>query len=206
VDLIRPDQGMALLYPGDGPPPGPGPVTSGGYPSPYGTPAPPASGPEEAGAEPGLGVDIMARIAVCLDTVGAAARDLAIARDRERLDWEDCHPIDIAPVSMGAAGIITDERWQPRKGWAWQVLLITVVFGAGGTSAQLFKSADASGAVPSNALHNFLPDANGWASWEPKGLILLPGQQLLTSAAGSGATVRGQAVEIALHRLPDYLM
>jgi hypothetical protein len=169
-------------------------------------PEPGLSGPAAEGPADGMGLDIMARIAVCLEAVGGAARDLAAARARDQLGWEDCHPIDIDPVAEAGAGAITDERWQPRKGWAWQVLLLTVVFGTGGTSAALYKSADPAGALANNALHDFIPDTIGWASWEPKGLILLPGQQLLLSAAGAGATMRGQAVEIALHRLPDYLM
>lgn len=189
---VRPDEGMQRLFPlgaDVSTPPEPG-----------------LSGPAATEAPEGLGLDIMARIAVCLETVGGAARDLALARERDRLGWEDCHPIDIDPVAIAGAGSMTDERWQPRKGWAWQVLLLTVVFGAGGTSGALYKSADPTGAIASNGLHDFIPDAIGWATWEPKGLILLPGQQLLLTAAGAGATMRGQAVEIALHRLPDYLM
>jgi hypothetical protein len=164
------------------------------------------SGPASEAPPPGIGAELWAQISLCLDRVGGAARDLAAAVERDRLGWEDCHPIDIDPVAIASAGSMTDERWQPRKGWAWQVLLLTVVFGAGGTSGSLYKSADGSGALANNALHDFIPDTIGWASWEPKGLILLPGQQLLLTSAGGGATMRGQAVEIALHRLPDYLM
>jgi hypothetical protein len=168
---------------------------------PAAAPAAPAA-PAGAGAE----LDIGARLVLALDSVTAAAGRLAAARERDALAWEDCHPIDIAPVSEAAAGIITDERWQPRKNWAWQVLLLTVVFGGGATSAVLYKSADPTGAVSNNALKSFIPDAAGVAAWEPKGLILLPGQQLMLSSAGGGALMRGEAVEIALPRLPEYLM
>jgi hypothetical protein len=164
--------------------------------------------PPEGPAEP---PDIMVRIAACLELVGGASGRLADAierqRQREMLEWEDCHPIDLAPIAIGAAGNLTDERWQPRAGFAWQILLVTVTFGAGATEAIMYKSADATGAVASNALQGFTPGAvTGTAVWEPKGLIFLPGQQALFAAAGGGVTVRGEAVEIALGQLPAYLM
>jgi hypothetical protein len=171
--------------------------------------APGTSGmpPEDAGGPP----DIMVRIAACLDLVGGASRRLADAMDRARqmemLDWDDCHPVDLAPLALAGAGSVTDERWQPRAGFAWQILLITITFGAGATEAIMYKSADGSGAVPSNALQGFTPNATtSVATWEPKGLLFLPGQQALFVSTGGGLTVRGEAVEIALSKFPAYLM
>lgn len=184
---IRPDEAMGKLYP---------PVTS--------VPRLEAAPGPGAGAE----LDISARLVATLDGVSDAARQLAASRTRDQLSWEDCHPIDIAALQTpgGAAGFITDERWQPREKWAWQVLLITVTFGAGGTSAVLYQTASAEGTVANNSLKSFIPDAASTAVWEPKGLILLPGHQLGLQAAGGGATLRGKAVEIYLPRLPEYLM
>jgi hypothetical protein len=151
-------------------------------------------------------LDVFGRLSVCLDGLTDAARRLAEARERDRIAWEECHTIPLAPLSSAAAGNLLDERWQPRTGWAWQVLLLTVTFGAGATSAIVYETADASGIVPNNAKHSFIPDAASMATWEPKGLLLLPGNQLSWSSSGGGITVSGAAVEVKLSRLPDYLL
>lgn len=183
---IAPDQGMAGLYPERFAPP----------------PAPPAGpGPALEGE-----LDIGGRLVIALDNVTAAAQKIAEQRRRDRLSWDDCHPIDITANQSNAAGFLTDERWQPRATWAWQVLLLTVVFGAGATAAVLYQTASADGALAANALNDFLPDTAGIGTWEPKGLILLPGHQLALQSAGGGVTMRGKAVEIALPRLAEYLM
>jgi len=163
----------------------------------------PAAGPA-ASLDLAAALAVVARLGTALDTMTG---ELERQRRRNQLSWEDCHPIDLFPLAENAAGVLTDERWQPRQGVAWQILLITITFGAGGTFATMYKSADASGAIASNALHDFIPNAtSSIATWEPKGLIFLPGQQGLFSASGGGITVRGEAVEIAIDKLPDYLM
>lgn len=166
---------------------------------------PPPAAPSPGG---GLEIDIMARLAVCLDGLQSAAGRLALSRERDQCGWADCHPIPLAAVTTpgGTAGSIVDERWQPRAGFAWQVLLLTVTFLAGATSAVVYKTAGNEGLIPSNAKMDFLPDAAGLATWEPKGLILLPGTQLSWNAAGGGIVASGEAVEIALPRLAGYLM
>lgn len=151
-------------------------------------------------------LDIFGRLAVCLDGLTDAARRLAEARERDRIAWEECHTVQLSPLSNSAAGNLVDERWQPRQKWAWQVLLLTVTFGAGATSAIVYETADPSGLVANNARHSFTPDAAGMATWEPKGLLLLPGNQLSWTSAGGGITVSGAAVEVKLSRLPDYLL
>jgi hypothetical protein len=189
---IRPDEAMGLLYPADGPPPGapPAPTPAG-----YATPA----------EEPGL--TLMAQLAVTLETAGNAAARLADIANRAQLDWEDCHPVPLSPLSNAAAGPLTDERWQPRKGWAWQVLLVTVTFGAGATYAVMYDAAGTEGQIASNARHDFVPSAvSEMAEWEPKGLIVMPGHQMSFASVGGGITVSGQAIEIALDKLPAYLM
>jgi hypothetical protein len=200
VHSVAPDQAMSLLFPQGA---DVSAATVGGA-SREGSSGTPPEGPPEPS-------DIMVRLAACLDLVGGASRRLADAMERQRLreelQWEDCHPIDLAPVSIAGAGSLTDERWQPRAGFAWQILLVTVTFGAGATEAVMYKSADASGATPNNALNGFTPNAvTSIGVWEPKGLIFLPGQQALFAATGGGITVRGEAVEIALGQLPPYLM
>lgn len=152
-----------------------------------------------AGAE----LDVVARLALSIGELGDAAARLAAAR--ERIAWEDCHTIPLAALA-GTGAALVDERWQPRPGWAWQVLLLTVTFGAGATSAVLYESASVEGLIPNNALRSFLPDAANMATWEPKGLLVLPGHQLSWLAAGGPVTVAGRAVEVRLARLPDYLI
>lgn len=160
----------------------------------------------EAGPAAEVELDVAGRLELCLGRVADAARRMADARERERISWEDCHTIPLATLASSAAGNLIDERWQPRAGWAWQVLLLTVTFGAGATSAILYKTADASGIIAGNAKRSFLPDTAGMATWEPKGLLLLPGHQLSWASAGGGVTVSGEAVEVRFGRLPDYLL
>jgi hypothetical protein len=199
VHSVSPDEGMSRLFP------------SGADISASLSPGTSREGTSGTPPEPEGPPDLMVRIAACLDLVGGASRRLADAMERQRqleeLEWEDCHPIPLAPIATGAAGSLTDERWQPRAGFAWQVLLITITFGAGATEAVMYKTADGSGSTPNNTRQGFTPNATtSIATWEPKGLIFLPGQQALFVATGGGITVTGEAVEIALGKLPAYLM
>lgn len=195
--VIAPDEGMGALHAA---------LWGAGNASAAIEIAPPDAGALEPvpGAGAAAGLELIARIGACIGDVGAELRRQRLAA---RLAWDDCHPIEIFPSAINAAGTLGDERWQPREGFAWQILLLTVTFGAGATYAVAYQSADPSGALPKNALHDFVPNAtSSMASWEPKGKILLPGQQLLFASTGGGITVRGDAVEIAIDKLPAYLM
>jgi hypothetical protein len=168
------------------------------YPAaPMEAPPRPAPGPAPgAGAE----LDIMARLTVCLDGLTTAARQLAAARDRARLSWEECHLIDIPPAQSTAAGTIDPpDIWQPRAGWVWNILLLAGTLGASGTGMSVYRDA----AVPTNLLLG--PVTSGL--WEPKGLFLMPGRRLVWTSAGDALTVStGIAVEIAIDKLPAYLL
>src|SRR5215469_9242458 len=182
---VRPDEAMGLLYPQQAL-------------DPARTRAVPAAPDPGAGVDLAAAVTLFARLGASLDDVTA---ELARQRRRNQLAWEDCYPIDLFPLSASGAGSLTDERWQPRQGVAWQILLVTITFGAGATFANMYKSADASGAIAGNALKDFVPNAtSSVATWEPKGLLFLPGQQALFNATGGGITVRGEAVEIAINK------
>lgn len=180
--MIRPDEGMSALFPRGGPAP---------------AAAPPAPG---VTAE----LDIMGRLAVCLDGVAGAMQKLAEQRERARLSWEECHPVDLTPgISPGtppAAGVIDEpDTWGPRQGWAWQILWQVGILGPAGTLMTAYRDAP----IPANTL--FASTVSG--VWEPKALILLPGRRLVWSSAGDMLTVTaGQAVEIAIDKLPAYLM
>lgn len=173
---IRPDEAMSRLYPA---PAAPGPA-----------PAPAAA------AE----LDIAGRLVIALDAMTAAAARLEARRERARLSWEQCHLIDIPPAQSTAAGVIDPpDIWQPRAGWAWQVVLLPAVLGPAGTSMTLYRDA----AIPTNQVLSSTVSG----LFEPKGLFLLPGRRLVWASAGDALTVcTGQAVEIALDALPAYLM
>lgn len=176
METIRPDQGMSALFPADAMPA-----------------APAAAATADAG--------IWGRLEVCLDGVTAAMQRLAEQRERARLSWEECHPIDLTPGTTGATAGIIDEpdTWGPRQGWAWQVLWQVGLLGPAGTLMTAYRDAP----VPTNVL--FESTVSGL--WEPKGLLLMPGRRLIWASAGDALTVpAGQAVEIAIDKLPAYLM
>lgn len=174
---IRPDEAMGQMYPDrtgpGGPPAGPG---------------------------AGLEVDVTARLAAAVDGLGLAARQLAAARLRSRLSWEECHVVDIPPGQSAAAGTIDQpDVWGPRQGWAWQVLLLPAVMGPAGTMMSLYRDAP----LPTNVV--LQKTVSGL--FEPQKLILLPGRRLVWTSAGDGLTVgTGTAVEVAIDSLPAYLM
>lgn len=158
-----------------------------------------ATGPEEmpaAGAE----LDVFARLSVAID---GATTEMRRQRQAARKAWEHCHPAPLVTLANNAAGTITDERWQPRAGWAWQLTRISVVSNAGGaTAAALYQ-----GGPGGEWLQNFTGTAGAFMGiWEPKGTFLLPGNQLVWTSTGGGITVNGQVIEISLDWLPTYLM
>jgi hypothetical protein len=163
-----------------------------------------AAGGDAGGPEAGAELSVFARLAVSLD--GAAA-EMRKQRQAARKAWEHCHPIPLVTLTNTGAGTITDERWQPRQSWAWQVLRVSVVSNSSGgaTAAALFR--DSAGADGAYQLQAFAGSAGSFLGvWEPKGMFLLPGQQMVWTSTGGGITVNGEAIEIALDWLPTYLM
>lgn len=173
--MIRPDEAMGRLYPG----------------------LPPAGPPPPA---PGAELDVMARLALCVDAMGAAAQRFAEAQHRARLSWNQCHPIDIPPEQSAAAGVLDPtDIWGPRQGYAWHVMLIPAELGPAGTLMSLYRDAP----VQTNLL--FQSTVSGL--FEPRRLILLPGRRLVWSSAGDALTVgNGIAIEVDIDILPVYLM
>lgn len=113
--------------------------------------------------------------------------------------WEDCHPVPLAPVASpnGVAGTINDERWEPREGFAWHIVAVSVVFGAGTTLATVYRDAVGAQNQRNSQATGFL--------WEPKAEILLPNSRLVFTSVGGPITVSGDAIEISLDFLPTYL-
>lgn len=185
---ISPDAGMAQL--------------AQAYAQAAGGPA--ADAEQVAPAASGAELDVFARLAVSID--GATA-EMRRQRQAARKAWEHCHVFQLNTLSSAVAGILTDERWGPRQTWAWQVLRISVVSNSSGgaTSAGLFR--DSAAAEGAYQLQAFSGSAGSFLGvWEPKGLFLLPGQQLVFQSVAGGITVNGEGVEIALDWLPTYLM
>jgi hypothetical protein len=167
--------------------------------------APPGAGGGGAGAD----LEVFARLAVSLDD---NTRAMAKAIAAGNVPWEACHPIPLNPITNAAAGPLSDERWEPREGFAWHITRVSVQSnGAGGATSALIvaDSVISSGAYN---LQSFPPPGATAAAgaflgcWEPKGLFLLPGNRLILQTTGGGAIANGQAVEIDLRWLSRYLM
>lgn len=204
---LAPDAGMAELaarmfaghrMPGQEDPPGP---NSPGYP-----------GDETLGdLEAGSVLQIMAKLAVSL---GSAAAEMRRNREALKIPWKYCHPIPLNPITETGAGVISDERWEPRAEWAWQITRISIQSNqsGGATSAIIAQDSIAPGGVGAWNLQSFPPagttiTAGGFMGcWEPKGKFLLPGNRLVLSSTGGGVIANGEAIEIALDWLATYLM
>lgn len=158
---------------------------------------PPGGAPGLDGAD-GAALELAAMVGVVARASSAIER-MAAAGHRPRVPWEACHPVPLNPLASSAAGAVSDERWEPREGFAWHVMRVTPKFGAGATAAVMYRDSVAADAWRLNTL-----SADGVA-WEPRGLILLPGQRLIAAGVGGGITVNGDAIEVALDWLPDYL-
>lgn len=157
----------------------------------------PAADDQPAGAEVGGELGIMVRLAAALDANTAAVRESTRAA---RFEWEQCHVITLAGNQSAAAGTLDDpDRQQPRAGFAWQVMGISFVLGAGATSFSVWEDSPLD---PTNIV--FSSTVSG--RWEPSDYFMLPGTRLVYTSAGGGLTVgKGKAVEIALNALPAYL-
>lgn len=165
--------------------------------------------PPSAGAGAGAELEVFARLAVSLDD---NTRQMAKAIAAGAVPWEVCHPIPLNPIANSAAGVMSDERWEPREGFVWHITRVSVQSNAasGATSALLVAdSVISSGAYN---LQSFpTPGATGAAGaflgcWEPKGLFLMPGSRLILQTTGGGAIANGQAIEIAADWLSRYLL
>lgn len=128
-------------------------------------------------------------------------------RAQSQLDamWQQVHQVPMAALETGTAATLglADQRWGPLDGYAWHVVRVTVAFGSGATSVTLYKSqvADA------NALQILLPPSSGTvATWEPKALVLQPWDRVIAVVAGGGATINGDAIEVDIRVLPEYLL
>lgn len=154
-------------------------------------------GPADGGQPPGpaADLDIMVRLAAALESNAAAVERQRRADD---VNWELVHPVPLNPIVSNAAGPITDERWGPHDGWAWHVVRVTAVFGTGATSCIVYQDLP----TANNQLQTL---ATTGVPWEPRALILMPGQLLVPAGQAGGVTVNGQAIEIKLSYLPRYL-
>lgn len=148
----------------------------------------------------GAELDIFARLSVSLDS---AAAEMRKNRNAAKIPWEYCHPIPLNPINVPAGGVVSDERWEPREGFAWHVVRMSVV-STGATTVSAFRDTTAANAWMVNS---FTGTANAFLGlWEPKGEFLLAGNRLIFSAVAGTATVNGQAIEVAIDWLPTYLL
>lgn len=159
------------------------------------------SGPAE---QPAAGLEIDADVSFLLSLRTAIEQNTrALKSPRPKIPWEACHPIPLNPINIGAAGTTSDERWEPREGFAWHVMRIGVASQTA-TAAAVFRD---SPAVSAWELQAFTMVAGAFATpWEPRGLVLLPGSRLVWTATGGTATVNGDAIEVALDWLAAYLI
>lgn len=115
-----------------------------------------------------------------------------------RIQPHEVWPLRLPPASIAAAGTIDPVDWGAPTGRAWHITYISVVFGAGATSATVYRES----AQPVN--QRFVFTATG--IWEPRLLILLAQERLVVVSAGGGVTVALDGVQIDAGRLPEYLM
>jgi hypothetical protein len=162
-----------------------------------------------ADAGPGLEVDVFARLAVALD---GAAGEMRRGRAAAKIAWEHCHPIPLATISNTAAGTLNDERWEPRQNMAWHITRVSAQSNQSGGATSVIAAQDSTEVQGGYNLYEFPPPGTTVAAgaflgtWEPKGLFLLPGNRLVFATIAGGATINGQAIEIAVDWLPTYLM
>lgn len=158
------------------------------------------AGPETSPA--GLELDADINFVLALRSA-VEANTRALRGPRPRIPWEACHPVPLNPINLSAGATGSDERWEPREGVAWHVVRVGVVSQTA-TAAAVFRDTPAAGAWQVQA---FTMAAGAFAApWEPRGLILLPGQRLVWTATGGTATVNGDAIEVDLDWLATYLI
>jgi hypothetical protein len=173
--------------------------------------APPGGGGSggAAGAGAGAELEVFARLAVALD---ANTSRMAAAIAAGAVPWEVCHPIPLNPITNTAAGSVSDERWEPREGFAWHITRVSVQSNANGGATSALVVADSVISSGAYNLQSFPPPGTAGAAgsflgcWEPKGLFLMPGNRLILQTSGGGAIANGQAIEIATDWLSRYLL
>jgi hypothetical protein len=189
-----PTDGMAAILAGYG---GAGPA-SVAEPVPAASPAPPAAGDDSFAAIAGLGVQL-----------GTLSQQLAAAsgggrRRRPTIPMEYCHPLDLPPDQLAAAGILDrQDKFGPKTGWIWHITRLTITGLAGATTLQVYKD---SVADPSMLANSFTGVAPALFVWEPRLLLLMPNRKLVFNGIGGGYTVCGEGVEIATPWIAEYLM
>ena len=140
----------------------------------------------------GAGLSVLAGLAVSLDAHTAGLNSLSASLAAGRPSWTDVHPVQLAPQALPAAGVVDDpDRMGPRAGWAWHIAFINAT-----AAVTVFR--DSTRNPPLFAFP-------GPGMWEPRQLILLPGQRLVYQAAAA-VTILAEASEISLDWLPSYLL
>lgn len=164
-----------------------------------GGPGAAADGDGGAALEVAAGLDFILSLSRAVDRNTAALRAAA----GPRIPWEACHPVPLNPITVAAAtGTTSDERWEPREGFAWHIVRVAVLSSTA-TAAAMFRD---SPAMPTQ-VQAFTMVAGAFATpYEPRGLILLPTERLVWTATGGACVVSGDAIEVAIPWLPAYLI
>lgn len=154
-------------------------------------------------------LDIRARLVLALEGNTSAMNRARSAWD---VPWEVCHPIPLNPVTNTAAGVINDERWEPRQGFVWHILRVSVASNASGGATSALLVQDSAQVAGASDLQQFPPVGTAGTAgsflgcWEPKGKFLFPGQRLILQTTGGGAIMNGDAIEIDTNWLSRYIM
>jgi hypothetical protein len=161
------------------------------------SPAPAAAGDD--------GFDVMAALAVQLGTLNQQLGAMnGGGRRRPTIPMEYCHPLDLPPDQLPAAGILDkQDKFGPKTGWIWHITRLTITGLAGATTLQVYKD---SVADPSMLANSFTGVAPALFVWEPRLLLLMPNRKLVFNGIGGGYTVCGEGVEIATPWIAEYLM
>jgi len=97
---------------------------------------------------------------------------------------------------------MSDERWEPREGFAWHITRVSVQSNAAGGATSALLVQDSVLSQGAYNLQSFPPAGSTAAAgsflgcWEPKGRFLLPGNRLVLVTTGGGAIANGDAIEI----------
>lgn len=176
------------------------------------------AGPPRAGIEVGAEVNLGLQ-------VGRLAGALEQAERRQRLLAMCITPVDIGPVAYQVASgnptlapyRSSSSDMSPQEGLIWDVTRLSVAGLNAGDMVNLYRPAGSMVAVPAAAVHTFLCPAGvaaglGIADWEPSGhgLIMRPDDTFTLASAGTLAAtnivISGQAIQVDLRVLADYLM